>query len=474
MDGAPGGITVTKGTITETREIVFISKATPEDDDFVLWLAPRLEAAGYTVFADILTLEPGDRWRRQITDTLQNKAVKMLLCCRDSTLSKNGVQEEIGIASDLVKQLNDSRFIIPLRLEPFKKLFGIGELQWVDFVGGWANGLHDLLEALEKQNVPRVMTPVINPNWESYRTRLAIQVERKPEILTSNWLRIASLPDTIRYYSPPGPINLERMEGTCRNCSIPAEVYQRGFFSFAALEEITREFADLAPFEIQSEHKLLDFIDDGSQSPEIAPREARNLVFSLFRRAWDSFCRHKGLYEYFFASQAAFHIGEGLVPLGRRVSWGNREQRRSSVLRNSAGGKVWQYGVSATPTFWPYLHFKLKARVLFAELASGNKVGAVIGDSAEQHRLRRSICKGWRNKQWHGRLMAYLELLAGEAACIVVPLSGACAITFDARPVPFVSPVTTALPDTMGDDAEETDDSTLGLFNEEDESDGFA
>jgi len=40
----------------------------------------------------------------------------MLLCCRDATLAKTGVQEEIGIAEDLTKELNDPRFIIPLRL----------------------------------------------------------------------------------------------------------------------------------------------------------------------------------------------------------------------------------------------------------------------------------------------------------------------------------------------------------------------
>ena len=241
------------------REIVFISKATPEDDEFVLWLAPRLEAAGYSVFADILTLEPGDRWRREITDSLQNKAVKLLLCCRDATLNKIGVQEEIGIASDLVKELKDPRFIIPLRLEPFKKLFGIGELQWVEFVGSWASGLHDLLDTLEKQNVPRTADgAAINPNWENYRKRLAIKLEKTPEVLTSNWLRVASLPDTIRYYYPPGPINLDLMDNTCRRSTIPAEVYQRGFFSFASPEEIEREFADVAPFEIQSEHELLD------------------------------------------------------------------------------------------------------------------------------------------------------------------------------------------------------------------------
>jgi hypothetical protein len=65
------------------RAVVFISKATPGDDEFTLWLAPRLEAAGYTVFADIVTLEPGDRWRKLITTTLQTRAIKMLLCCRE-------------------------------------------------------------------------------------------------------------------------------------------------------------------------------------------------------------------------------------------------------------------------------------------------------------------------------------------------------------------------------------------------------
>jgi len=144
------------------------------------------------------------------------------------------------------------------------------------------------------------------------------------------------------------------------------------------------------------------------------------------------------------------------------------------MLRNSAGGKVWQYGVSATPAFWPYVHFKLKSRVLFAELTSGS-AGAVIGDTDAQHRYRRTICKGWRNKQWHGRLMAYLELLAGDAPCITVALADTCAITLDTRPIGFTSPVTTALPDMMDADAEETDDSTLGLFNAEDEeTDGTA
>jgi len=103
-----------------SRNVVFISKATPGDDEFVLWLGPRLEAAGYTVYADILRLDPGTRWRRELTTTLQSKAIKMLLCCQDSSLARNGVQDEIGIAEDLVKELKDPKFIIPLRLHTRK------------------------------------------------------------------------------------------------------------------------------------------------------------------------------------------------------------------------------------------------------------------------------------------------------------------------------------------------------------------
>jgi hypothetical protein len=186
---APDGpaTSIAAATSKAVRSVIFISKATPGDDEFVLWLAPKLEAAGYRVFADILSIEPGDRWRREITGTLQNKAVKILLCCRDATLAASGVQEEIGIAEDLVKELKDPKFIIPLRLDNFKKVFGIGELQYVDFVRGWADGLVKLLGALKRQKVPRDEANVqINPNWEAYRRRNAVPVEQRPERLTSN------------------------------------------------------------------------------------------------------------------------------------------------------------------------------------------------------------------------------------------------------------------------------------------------
>ncbi|OZB17332.1 MAG: hypothetical protein B7X53_06680, partial [Hyphomonas sp. 34-62-18] len=135
---------------TPDRDVIFITKATPEDNEFTEWLAPRLEAAGYKVFADILHLEAGERWRKTLTSTLQNRAVKQLLICTDIGLQKDGVQEEIGIATDVSREIGDDKFILPLRVKRFKKVFGMGELQYLNFETNYANGLAELLETLEK------------------------------------------------------------------------------------------------------------------------------------------------------------------------------------------------------------------------------------------------------------------------------------------------------------------------------------
>ncbi len=205
---------MSKDVTSDARTTVFISKATPGDDEFALWLAPRLEAQGYRVFADIRALQAGDRWRKVLTQTLQQDAIKMLLCCSDETLARDGVQEEIGIAEDLKKELNDPRFIIPLRLARFKKVFGIGELQYIDFERGWSDGLDKLLDILKRQNVPRGGSASgIDPCWEQFRRRSAVVLRDVPERLTSNWLRVEEAPDVIRFFEPTGAIDRRALVG---------------------------------------------------------------------------------------------------------------------------------------------------------------------------------------------------------------------------------------------------------------------
>jgi hypothetical protein len=449
--------------ITPTvRDIIFLSKATPGDDEFALWLAPKLEAEGYKVFADILTLEPGDRWRREITGTLQDHAVKMLLCCRDSTLAKEGVQEEIGIALDLCKSLGDKKFLIPLRLEPYKKLFGIGELQYIDFVRGWGEGYGKLLDTLKRQKVPcNKAHATINPNWEVYRRRGAVPIKEEPERLTSNWLRVAEAPDVIRYFEPTGMVDRAALQCACDAFQHPTQLHLSGFLSFADLAEINSAFGSVGSFVVKYEIPLTDFVVSGFGPLGLARQVASNMIHSMFRQAWITYCRQRGLLEYRYSNAVGFHVSKDQAKIGDRIPWGKQGERRWSMLRNIAKGHVWQFGVTAIPAFWPYFHFKLKSRVLFAA-DNNTQEGLAIDDARKQHRLRRTVCKGWRNKQWYGRMLAFLEMLSGESAFIRLPLSANSFVVLDASPLLFTSPVSTPLPDTMADDQEEEDTSTLG------------
>lgn len=449
-------------TESDKRDVVFISKATPGDDEFALWLAPRLEAAGYKVFADIRVLDGGDRWRKDITDTLQNRAIKMLLCCSDETLAREGVQEEIEIAMDLVKSIPDPKFIIPLRMRPYKKLFGIGGLQYVDFVRGWGNGLEKLLSTLKSRKVPCDLDAVqINPNWEAFRLRGAIPVKREPERLTSNWLRIAEAPDSIRFYEATGAVDRFAIGRTCEVSPFPAQPHGFGFFTFASEDAVAETFGAVAKFHIKTTFPLVNFVEEGAETLGLKRQDTSNMVHSMFRQAWNAYCRERGLLEYTYSNAVGFHASKDQGKIAARIPWGKQGERRWSMLRNVSKGHVWQYGVSALPAFWPYPHFKLKSRVIFAPYES-EEAGTPYDDAKKQHRLRRSICKGWRNKQWRGRLLAYLELLSGESAFLRLPLASDAHIVLEAFPLLFTSPVSTVLPDALTDDQEEADVSTLG------------
>jgi hypothetical protein len=451
------------------RTTIFLSKATPGDDEFALWLAPKLEAAGYTVFADILNLEAGDRWRSIITSTLQTRAIKMLLCCRNSTLAAPGVLEEIEIASDLTKELRDPRFIIPLRLEQFKKVFGIGGLQYVDFVRGWAEGLDKLLGMLKRQKVPCEPGRVaINPNWEFYRRRGAVLLKDEPERLTSNWLRIAETPDCIHYFEPSGAIERDALAAACPNTAFPTVLIQRGIITFQSADELNSALSGVGRFVLKHAVPLVSFASEGLPAAGIQRQDASNIVHSMLRQAWNAYCRARGLLEYEYSNALGFHVDKDQAVLGQMIPWKRQGERRSSMLRNVARGHVWQYGVSAQPSLWPFPHFRLKSRVLFAPVVD-EEAGPPIDDPKRQHRLRRSVCKGWRNKQWHGRLLAFIELLSGEESSIQLHLAQSAVVRVEAAPMLFTSPVSTVLPDALRDEDEESDETTLGRSVQEEE-----
>ncbi len=455
-------------TESTQRDLIFISKATPGDDQFVLWLAPRLEAAGYKVFADIFDLDAGDEWRGKLTAALQTRAIKMLLCCSDETLSRRGVREEIAIAEDLTKQLQDPNFIVPLKIRTFKKLFGIGGLQYVDFESGWARGLANLLESLERQQVQKGTEGVIQPEWYAYLRRNAVEIEASPEVLTSNWLRIEGMPDRLNHLVPCNHTNDVSLRKLSASFEFPLAEFGDGFLTFASPLDLTEHFEQVGPFRVEQAFDVLDFIENGSSEAGIEGRDAKSIMMNLLRQAWEKHCAREGFLAHTFSSGLSFHVGERKLPLRKRVPWGRQGARRSSMLRGVARKKIWEYGVSVVPNLFPFPHMRLKGRVLFSEIGKRNKP-RIIQDTKTQFRLRRSVCSGWRNKAWHGRVMAFMELLAGDSPYVSLAVGSGGSITLDAMPIQFTTPVTARQSNRLGEDAEEPDETTLGTHLEDED-----
>lgn len=266
------GFMTEKAALPRTK--LFISKATPGDDAFASWLAPRLEAHGYEVFADILDLSPGDGWRLKITRTLQDEAVKMLLCCSDETLAREGVLEEIEIAKDLSRSLNDPRFIVPLKMRRFKKLFGIGSLQYIDFERNWAGGLTRLLEFLEEENVPRSEARAIQHGWAAYRRRQSVALRREPEVLTSNWLRVLTVPDEIYHVRPLGSLSEKRIAALAKESPFPVLEHAGGYLSFATASDFEAAFPATGRFETLWSVAYTDFCENGYPASSLGSIDA--------------------------------------------------------------------------------------------------------------------------------------------------------------------------------------------------------
>src|SRR5580693_4459521 len=130
------------------RQALFISHASPEDNAFTIWLGAKLAAAGYEVWADVLRLTGGDDWQRKLENALRNRACKVLLVANACSVEKQGVRNEIQIASDVARAIKGNEFIIPLRLGAFQAPFLIAHAQYINFESSWAHGLTELLQVL--------------------------------------------------------------------------------------------------------------------------------------------------------------------------------------------------------------------------------------------------------------------------------------------------------------------------------------
>ena len=78
------------------RNKIFISHATPDDNDFTRWLALKLIALGYEVWCDILFLDKGGDFWKDINNAIREDSIKFLLVTSSISVNREGVLKELA------------------------------------------------------------------------------------------------------------------------------------------------------------------------------------------------------------------------------------------------------------------------------------------------------------------------------------------------------------------------------------------
>ncbi len=141
------------------RTLLFVSHATPEDNEFVQWLSAQLRAIGYEVWTDFGELRGGDVFWDQIEDTIRNRSAKVIAILSVTAQQKNGFLDEVNTAVTLERAQNYKNFVIPCRIDelPFDQVrANLARKNILDFARNWSTGFRALIDTLDRDGVPKL------------------------------------------------------------------------------------------------------------------------------------------------------------------------------------------------------------------------------------------------------------------------------------------------------------------------------
>ena len=440
---------------TQEREALFISHASPEDNAFCLWLGAKLAAMGYEVWADVLRLRGGDDWQRKLEDALRNRTSKVLLVANAASVQKQGVRNEIQIASDVSKKIGDAEFIIPLRMSAYEKPFLIAHSQYIDFEKGWSKGLHELLDVLP---TPPAKSASQSAMWRSLQQIHGKSIIETPELLRSNWVGVTQLPKHIVLYEFKTGVATGIAASALESCSWPLAPFgDLGFLSCASFDELQSKIDPSLPISQKARRGFSAFMESGWPKEGIETRDARRIATNLIRQGLEDLFLRRGLQGYELSNHHIAWWGDiATVPTTKvGFRWPGTVGLRQIQGRSDKRKMNWHYGVSVAFRMFPQWHVRFSGRLVFTE---DGKVP--FGDPAKMHRLRRSFAKSWRNARWRDMLLAFLSWLASGADRLEVPVGGDFPIILRLPPRGFQAPVSipVAAENPEADDDDPSDD----------------
>jgi hypothetical protein len=467
-----------------SRDVVMISHANPEDNEFTLWLALQLTREGYKVWSDVTDLLGGESFWKDIEQVIRTRAIKFIyVLSRTSNESDRGFRKELHLADSEAKKIMKAhpRFIIPVAIDDLPSSEYNIYLQHLNSIQSreWAAGLMDILKRLRRDKVPRFQREFnvkkVSSWWQTFRSSKA-GVKRTPDKYLSNWFPIISFPQTIYLYV----LDQVDEQFPAADFDLPFLFVQRGQYVLTFTKDASLKSGN-QPITIASQEGVVlsELIKTSKKPGAKDDRGLKPLIAELLRLHWESWIESKTLGTYELANHrkcSFFKPVKGEDSLWVSYQGIDGEPARRSLVgiftRRIASDPehrskhFWHFGIQARARLWPIQVLHISAHVLFSE------DGVSIWDSKRRlHSARRRQCKSWYNDEWRDRLLAAMCYLADGKDFIEIEVGAETAIRISVSPVAFESQVTITPVEKLKTKIEASDVDEVDDEDDEDDED---
>jgi hypothetical protein len=387
---------------TGERTHLFISYAI-EDVTLATWLARKLAALGYAVWFDRLKLLGGEPWPQMIDEAIKTRTFRMIALLSRHSISKPNPSKERTLALRIARDSAIPDFLITLKLDDVDLDWLTGDLTYIAFNNGWADGWRQLVKKLDSIGTPRAL-----PNAPQIA---ASTFPRGDELLSTdgekvfaNVIRVAHFPKVLRVYSIDALMPQDRRE------ALKTEWPHYRINDLVVCSLIP------PPAQVANEVKPTPEQCLWSDCETFHRVPARNIAANLAIKTLDYRLRKAGCREH-RKKRGTFYLTSDFSEDGKLHFEGFR-------------GKTWRK-IRGRATFWRgagkkevnFHHFAFRLRLargldkhfyiqLTPSLVFFGEDGKLISDKSVGSRRKR-VTAMWWNDEWLNRLLAAQQLLCG-------------------------------------------------------------
>ena len=412
------------------RDTIFISHATPQDNEFSIWIASRLEMLGYNTWIDKEGLLGGERFWPTIQKAIES-SIKVLFVYSKNIVThdgilKPGIENEIEYAKSIASQHGLQDFIIPLHIDesPYNLVIGLPNINHISFNDNWADGLKQLLKKIEKDAVPKKSMNIESTFSEWYENEYIsnCSIISKTELFYTSWWQVKDIPQQFYMYLFTNAAQAKAIRDL--NKDIPISLQSNILSSFDKKLNFT-VLRDGEQIEVLPENTYTFSLSDvleGFESDKFQQhREVENhfkrllyccIASNLFWRKW--------LKKYEMSNKRIAYFlpkYDWVKKIDFTYPFGNRKKSKSILGKYENIGS-WHYGISIQTILFPIVGFSIKSHILFT--SDGFKI---IDDDKKQHSYRRKKGKRFFNEEWRDLQLAFIQRLKDEDGKIKIKVS---------------------------------------------------